>query len=182
MRVISGTAKGHNLKCIKGNSTRPTTDMVKESIFNIIVNFINGSVVLDIFSGTGSLCIEALSRGAQYGIMIDNNSECIKTIKQNLEHTKLVDKADVIFGDTKKLHKLDYKFDLIFMDPPYNKGLIIPTLNIIHEKDLLKTNGIIIIERSKKDIIEDIPFDIVREQIYSDTVVTFIKNKHVGEG
>ncbi len=177
MRVISGTAKGHSLKCIKGLQTRPTTDKIKESIFNIIAPFIYSSTVLDVFSGTGGLAIEALSRGAKYGVLVDINPACIKVINENLIHTKLSDKARVVLGDIKTIKHINTKFDLIFMDPPYNKGYIKPTLDIIFEYDLLKSDGIIILERSKKDIINDLPFDIVREQNYGDTVVAFLKHK-----
>lgn len=177
MRVISGTAKGHSLKCIKGLDTRPTTDRVKESIFNIIAPFITNSKVLDLFSGTGNLAIESLSRGAEFSVLVESNPQCIKVINQNLEHTKLNDMTKVISGDVSQIKNINNKFDLIFMDPPYNRGYIIPTINIIFEYGLLDADGIIIIERSKHDIISDIPFEISREQVYGETIVTFLRHK-----
>jgi 16S rRNA (guanine(966)-N(2))-methyltransferase RsmD len=88
LRVIAGSAKGHKLKTINGTATRPTTDRVKESVFNIISGFIAGARVLDLYSGTGSLGIEALSRGADFSIFIDKSRECILTIRENLFNTK----------------------------------------------------------------------------------------------
>lgn len=180
MRVISGTAKGHKLKCIEGINTRPTQDRVKESVFNILMNYIKDSNILDLFSGTGNLAIESLSRGARFAIMVDKNPLCKKIIEENLEHTKLQDKGQVLCQDVldaiRKL-KDKYKFDIIFMDPPYSKGNILPTLNEIFNSDILSTNGIIVIEREKKDEIEDSTnYKVVREQVYGNTVVSFLKS------
>lgn len=180
MRVIAGSAKGHKLKSIQGLNTRPTQDRVKESIFNIIIDYISDSTVLDLFSGTGSLAIEALSRGAKFAVLVDNNYLCVKVIKENLIHTKFQDKAKVIKDDVisaiKKM-KINNKFDIIFMDPPYNEGKIIPTLNEIFNNKILTENGLIVVERSKNDILTDIPFRVMREQRYGDTIVSFLKNK-----
>ena len=176
LRVISGSAKGHKLKCIKGLNTRPTTDRVKESVFNIIISYIYDSSVLDLFSGTGNLAIEALSRGAKSAVLVDNNPLCIKIINQNLEYTKLKSKAKVICEDVNlAVKKLKSKFDIIFIDAPYNKGYIIPVLNQIYNNDVLSDNGLIVVEREVKDEIADhIDFNIVREQNYGGTVVTFL--------
>lgn len=178
MRVISGSAKGHRLKCIQGLNTRPTQDRVKESIFNIIMNYIEDANVLDLFSGTGNLGIESLSRGSQFSAMIEKNPACVKIINENLVHTKLNDRAKVICDDViTSIKKLNNKFDIVFMDPPYNKGLIIPTLIQIYNNDILNDNGLIVIERDKKDSLDDSPFETVREQTYGETVVSFLKKR-----
>lgn len=176
MRVISGSAKGHRLKCIQGLNTRPTGDRVKESVFNIIKNYIPDAKVLDLFSGTGNLSIESLSRGAKSAVMVDNNPQCIKIINENLEHTRLNDKSKVLKQDViSAIKNINDKFDIIFMDPPYNKGHLIPVLNQICNSDILNDDGLIVIERDKKDLLEDIAFDIVREEQYGETVVSFLK-------
>lgn len=176
LRVISGSARGHKLKCIQGMNTRPTQDRVKESVFNIIMDCIDESIVLDLFSGTGNLGIEALSRGAKFSVMVENSFSCVQVIKENLIHTKLNDKAKVINMDViMSLKSLNQKFDLIFMDPPYNKNLIIPTLNEIYSNEILSDNGLIIIERSVKDDISGNLFSVLKEKKYGDTIVSFLQ-------
>lgn len=181
MRVIAGTAKGHKLRCIQGINTRPTSDRVKESIFNIIMNYIAESSVLDLFSGTGNLGIEALSRGAKECIMIDNNPQCIKVILQNLEHTKLNEKAKVICSNAvSSIRNFKDKFDIIFIDAPYNKGHIEPVLRELFSNKILNANGIIILERNREDIISDsIGFNLFREESYGNTVVSFLNYKEM---
>lgn len=178
MRVIAGSAKGHRLKCIKGLNTRPTADRVKESIFNIITNYIQDSNVLDLYSGTGNFAIEALSRGARFAVLVDNNFLCVRIINENLRHTKLEDRAKVLQSDViPAINILKDRFDIIFMDPPYHKGNIIPTLDQIHRCGILNDNGLIIVERSKDDQINDNNlFNIVREVDYGSTIVSFLKS------
>ncbi len=181
LRVISGIAKGHKLKTIKGISTRPTTDRVKESLFNIISGMIPGAEVLDIFAGTGSIGIEALSRGADFAVFVDKSSECTRVIKENLVHTKLMDKASVITGDIfiilNKISKNNKKFDIIFLDPPYKKNLVVETLKCIEKNAIIKPEGIIIAEHGFDDGVPDEigGFTRYRCQKYGITVISFFK-------
>jgi 16S rRNA (guanine966-N2)-methyltransferase len=179
LRVIAGTAKGQKLKTVKGDTTRPTSDRVKESLFNIIAGIIPDSHVLDLYAGTGNLGIEALSRGAKSAVFIDKSRECYHIIMENLLHTKLSDKAKILTGEvanTIKSHSNDLgKFDIIFLDPPYNKNLIEETLNFIVNSDIIKDDGLIIAE---SDIDDSIPEEIgklklKRNQKYGDTVLSF---------
>ena len=179
LRVITGIAKGYKLKTVKGLNTRPTSDKVKGALFNILAGRIEGSSVLDLFAGTGNLGIEALSRGADLAVFIDKSPESISVIKENLKHTRLEDKATVIPGDVlvilKKMSIVHKKYDIIFMDPPYNKNLVQETLKIIEENDIINEKGIIVAERSVKD---DIGINLeklklFREQRYGDTVLSF---------
>lgn len=181
LRVISGTAKGHKLKTIKGTTTRPTTDRVKESLFNIISGFVWGADVLDVYAGTGNLGIEALSRGAGSAVFIDKSQECSLVIKDNLTHTKLSDRASVIMGDVfstlNKISKNNKKFDIIFLDPPYNKNLVGETLKCIAESDIIKPEGVIVAEH---DIDDEVPEELdgllrYRQQKYGDTVISFYR-------
>lgn len=181
LRVISGEAKGHRLKTIKGNSTRPTSDRVKESLFNIISGYILDSNVLDLFAGTGNLGIEALSRGAYSAVFVDLSVECFNIINENLVHTKLADRATVITGEAvnvlDRLKVQNKKFDIIFLDPPYNKNLIQETLKIIDKNDIISDNGIVIAEKDIADIIpeEQGTLKLIRNQKYGDTVLAFYK-------
>ena len=155
MRVISGTARGTKLNSIDELSTRPTLDRVKESLFNIINSRIDDSVVLDLFSGSGAIGIEFLSRGCRTAYLCDNSVKAINMIRQNLEKTRLQENAEVINKDYKKcLQELANKkieFDIIFIDPPYKDNIAVDSVQMILSLNLLKKDGIIVIETDEKD-------------------------------
>lgn len=148
MRVISGTARGTNLETLEGNNTRPTLDRVKEALFNIIQCDIVDANVLDLFSGSGALGIESLSRGAKTCIMCDKSYEAIQIINKNVKKTHLEGKAKVIKNDYKKTLELlqGQKFDVIFIDPPYALDIAVSSIKYIIEFNLLADNGIIVLE------------------------------------
>lgn len=148
MRVISGEAKGHKLFAPKGLNTRPTADRVKESVFSMLTEYIPSSCVLDLFSGSGAMGIEALSRGASSVVFVDNNSESVRIIEMNLKKTRFSDKSSIMKADVLWAipHLKDKKFDVILMDPPYHSGLIQKTINLISETDMLSDFGIILAE------------------------------------
>lgn len=183
MRVISGKARGTKLSSIESLSTRPTLDRVKESLFNIIQNNLKGGVVLDLFAGSGQLGIEALSRGADKAYLCDINRDAVKMIKQNLEKTKLKDKAVVINEDYKKALRTlntNEKFDIIFIDPPYKEDIAVDSIiDIIHESRL-KENGIMIIEtdeieRDLREINKIENIKIIDQRKYGRASLIFIK-------
>ena len=148
MRVITGTARGVQLKTPEGMLTRPTTDRVKEALFSIIHFEIPGASVLDLFGGTGQLGIEALSRGAQNAVFVDAREDAGKLIRENLKRTKLEQNGRVVRSDY-----LDYlnccreKFNIILLDPPYAEVFLENALKRITEIDILQSNGIIVTER-----------------------------------
>ena len=148
MRVITGKARGVQLKTPDGMLTRPTTDRVKEALFSIINFDIPGAKVLDLFGGTGQLGIEALSRGAQRAVFVDAREESCKLIRENLKRTKLEPEGRVVHSDY-----LDYirrcreQYDIIFLDPPYAEVFLENALKQITEIDILQSNGIIVAER-----------------------------------
>ena len=160
MRVISGVARGKKLNSLEGLETRPTLDRVKEALFNIIQFNIKDKKVLDLFSGSGALAIEALSRGAKEALLCDNSKNAIKVINKNLEETKLKDKAIVINRDyidaLKELNKETKKFDIIFLDPPYKSNYVLNSIENIINLDLLEDDGIIVVETDDKNKIEEI--------------------------
>ena len=157
MRVISGKARGINLKTPEGVLTRPTIDRVKEALFSIINFDIPASNVLDLFGGTGQLGIEALSRGAKSAVFVDQREDACKLIKENLRRTKLEQDAKVV-----RMDYLDYlkrcreKFDIIFLDPPYAEVFLENALKCITEIDILQSGGIIVAERP---LGKDLPWD-----------------------
>ena len=154
MRVITGSARGAKLKTLEGLATRPTSDRVKEAIFNIIQFDIQGRRVLDLFCGSGQLAIEALSRGADYAVIVDQSAEAVKVIKDNLKKTKFDQQASVFQMDyLRYLSTAREKFDLIFLDPPYAEKSLENALQKISEIDILSEGGIIICERPKDKVM-----------------------------
>lgn len=155
MRVIAGQLKGRKLKAPSGLNTRPTTDRVKESIFSMIHPYLMDSMVLDLFSGTGSLGIEALSRGAKKAYFVDHNKQSISIIRENISNLGLLDQSVILFSDAikalKELALKNEKFDIIFLDPPYAKGLIIPCIQEIENNLLLRSEGMIVVEHDPED-------------------------------
>ena len=145
MRIISGKYKGKKLKGFNIEGTRPTMDRVKESLFAMIQNYINNSTVLDLFAGSGALGLEAISNGAKKCYLIDNNQEAIKTIKENSQNIN--ENLNIIYTDYKKfLKETEEKFDIIFLDPPYQNNQLNKALKIIEERELLNEDGIVICE------------------------------------
>ena len=183
MRVISGTARGKKLNSLEGMQTRPTLDRVKESIFNILQFNLKESKVLDLFSGSGALAIEALSRGAKSAVLCDNSYDAITIINKNLKETKLDEKAKVINEDyihaMQNLSEESNKFDIIFLDPPYKSNYIIKSIKNIIELDLLKNDGIIVAETDDKNKIEEIKnikeIEVYDERKYGTVLIICIR-------
>ncbi len=147
MRIISGQARGTILYTLEGDSTRPTLDRVKESLFNIIQSKIKESIVLDLFAGSGALGIETLSRGAKKLVLCDKSKQAINIIKKNLEKTRLLKNAIIINDDYKNaIKKMEDKFDIIFIDPPYMEDIAVKSVKDIIENNLLNEEGLIILE------------------------------------
>ena len=153
MRIISGKARGTKLYTLDGTATRPTLDRVKESLFNIIQNDIEDSTVLDLFSGSGAIGLEFLSRGAKRAVLCDSSKDAIKIIKQNVQKTHFEEKVEVYNMEfTKLVERLqNQKFDIIYIDPPYKMDLAVKAIELIEELELLNDNGIIIVETDEKD-------------------------------
>lgn len=158
MRVITGTARGRKLGQLQGMDTRPTTDQVKESIFNIIQFDIEGRRVLDLFGGTGQLGIEALSRGAASCTFVDQRKEAVALIRSNLKLCQLSDRARVVQGEALSfLSTVRERYHLVFLDPPYRTDLLENTIKKIAEIDMLTENGIIICESPADKVLPELP-------------------------
>ncbi len=179
MRVIAGIAKGRKLKAPKGRETRPTADRVKEALFNILANRVIDATFLDLFAGTGSIGIEALSRGAKEVVFVEQSPSVCRIISENLTLTGFSDHAVVYKHDVgrvlKTLGDKKYGFDLIFVDPPYLKDFEGGTLAGIVDYGLLNPGGVVVIEKSTKDQIPDSvqPLRLYREEKYGDTTLNF---------
>ncbi len=159
MRIISGKARGTKLYTLEGEKTRPTLDRVKESLFNIIQNAIQDKVFLDLFSGSGAIGLEALSRGAKKAILCDKSRKAYEIIIKNAEKTHLTENAEIYNLDFKDVlqNKINQELDIIYLDPPYESDFIIEAVNLILEKNLLNDDSIIIVETDNKGkIIEQL--------------------------
>lgn len=183
MRVISGKAKRLQLKTLEGLDTRPTTDRIKETLFNMIAPRITDCDFLDLFSGSGAIGIEALSRGARYAAFVENNKEAIECIKSNLKSTKL-EEGRVLFMDVaSSIRALELEgkvFDIIFMDPPYNKGLEEEVIRTLQNSNIIYLNTIIIVEASIEtsfSFLDDTKFCITKEKLYKTNKHVFIELK-----
>ncbi len=178
MRVITGKARGVQLKTPEGMQTRPTADRVKEALFSIINFDIPGAAVLDLFGGTGQLGIEALSRGAKSCTFVDAREDACKIIRENLRRTKLEDNTKVVRSDY-----LDYlkrsreKFDIILLDPPYAEVFLENSLKCITEIDILQSGGIIIAERplGKELLLEFEGYTRSKDYKYGNTLLTLYR-------
>ena len=179
LRVISGTARSIPLKTLPSSDTRPTTDRVKETLFNLLQDEIYGCSFLDLFAGSGQIGIEALSRGATEAVFIEKNKKACAIIEENLKKTRFSEKAVLISKDYKvALSFLSKKFDVIFMDPPYAANVEADVLQLIDSHDLLKDDGMVIIEAAlKKDFsfVEDLPFAIMRTKVYKTNQHVFLR-------
>ena len=181
MRVISGKVRGLKLNAPKNDDVRPTTDRVKESLFNMINSYMMDSDILDLFAGTGSLGIECLSRGANKCVFVDKSKESINIVESNIKKARVENESIVLNLDFKSaissLALKKEKFDVIFMDPPYYKNMFSDALLSVDENELLKEDGIIVVEHDTVDKFPDNMGRLYksREKKYGNTTITFYK-------
>lgn len=158
MRIISGKFRSRIINAPDGLNTRPSSDKTRESIFNIINPYIYDAKILDIFSGSGALAIEAISRGAKEATLIDHNINSIECISNNIKNLQIDNQCKVIHADYNIISTLNDKFDIILLDPPYKLDVFNNILNIINENSLLQENGIIVYESDfEHSLKEDVP-------------------------
>lgn len=181
MRVISGKARRIQLNTVEGMETRPTTDRIKETLFNMISHGLCDCTFLDLFAGSGAIGIEALSRGAKEAVFIEKNPNAMACIKENLKRTKLEAQAEVISADVfAALHRLEgrKKFDYIFMDPPYDQLLEKKVLEFLKSSDLLNEDALIIIEASIEtdfSYLEEMGFSLIKRKEYKTNAHLFVE-------
>ena len=184
MRVIAGTARRLALKTIEGMETRPTTDRIKETLFNMLNPRLYDCQFLDLFSGSGAIGIEALSRGAARTVFVENNSRAVQVIRDNLAFTHLGDKALVmplnVMEALRRLEEQNAHFDLIFMDPPYNQGLEREVLEILRDSSLIDENSLIVVEASREtdfSYLESLGMELERQKEYKTNKHVFVRRK-----
>lgn len=185
MRVIAGTARSLPLKCIEGLDTRPTTDRIKETLFNMIQQEIPGCRFLDLFAGSGAIGIEALSRGAKEAVFVEHQQKAFACIRENLAFTKLTERARVWKTDAvAAIYQLrgEPAFDVIFLDPPYNQGLEQQVLAVLLDSGLVNGETTVILETSRNsdtDWIEDCGFMAWKIKNYKTNRHLFLKRREV---
>ena len=183
MRVIAGSAKRIQLKTIDGLNTRPTTDRIKETLFNMISEYLADSIFLDLFSGSGGIGIEALSRGAAYAVFVENSKKAAACIEDNIHFTKFDTQSRLLTSDAlTAIHTLEgkYKFDIIFMDPPYQKDLEKQVLLQLSNSGLLKEDSLIIVEAdldTSFDYVESYGFEVLKFKRYKTNMHVFLQKK-----
>jgi len=185
VRVIAGKVGGIALRTRKGLETRPTSDLVRESLFNVLAGKVTGSRFLDIFAGNGSVGIEALSRGALFAVFIEKNLQCVKIIKDNLTLTGFSDFGRVIHGAADlalvELARRGEAFELIFMDPPYFSPFLPAALRRLSSLALLNPGGLAVLEHHRLDNAwHDTSWTVVKEKKYGDTMLTFLTRTEQG--
>ena len=177
MRVIAGEAKGMRLKSPSGLNIRPTADRVKEALFSIIGPDLIDAVFVDLYAGSGAIGIEAISRGAERSIFVDNNKNSISLIRENLAITKLENRGRVICADIKKaikqLEDNGFKADIVFLDPPYNIVDLQSIIKLILNSSILKGNGLVIVEHDRKNTGWTGNLTVSKQKKYGDTNLSF---------
>jgi 16S rRNA (guanine(966)-N(2))-methyltransferase RsmD len=190
MRIISGMSRGRKLATPKNQILRPTSDRVKESIFNILREQIEGKVVLDLFAGTGNLGIEALSRGAKKAFFVEKGRQALRLIQRNLTQCRLEEQSEIIPKDANRaigiLNQRRVSFDLILMDPPYERGLIKRTFMKLNSHPIYHKDSILVIEHDRREPLSKamIGWNLIRERRVGDTVISFLlpqENLHKAE-
>lgn len=182
MRVIAGTARSLRLKTIEGLDTRPTTDRIKETLFNMLTGYIVDADFLDLFAGSGGIGIEALSRGAASCTFIELNPKAVSCVRDNLVHTKFTDKSNVYKYDALSYVSglKDISYDVIFMDPPYGKQLERGVLEILADKNFTRDTLIVVEAQLDEDFsyAEALGFDIIKEKKYKTNKHVFLEKRN----
>jgi len=180
LRIIGGSLKGKKLFSTPGKKVRPTADRLRESIFNILSFKVPGASVLDLFSGTGAFGIESLSRGAKRAVFVEKSRDALSVIKRNIQASALENQSQVIKWDIpinlNCLRRIPFRYDLVFMDPPYNRDMIQKGLRNLYHSGCLNHGGCIVVEHSASEPIPEntTEFVIFDQRKYGKTLVTFL--------
>lgn len=180
MRVIAGSARRLLLKTPEGLDTRPTTDRIKETLFNMLMPYLPGAVFVDLFSGSGGIGIEALSRGAVKAYFVENNQKAVACIMENIEHTHFTDKAVVLKQDVFAALRGSIRdtADVVFLDPPYESGYDRKVLELLGDAPFVNGDTLIVVEASREssfDYVEGLGFTVEKEKQYKTNKHVFIR-------
>jgi 16S rRNA (guanine(966)-N(2))-methyltransferase RsmD len=183
MRVIGGKAKGQRLKVPKGRTVRPTSGRVKEALFNILPHDLSELKILDLFAGTGNVTIEALSRGAAEAILIDSSQESAKVIRENLRRLRFSNRTSIwivpVLRGLRLLANRRESFDLIFLDPPYERNCVERVLKTVGERNLLRSSGTLVVEHSAREVVKSAYgcLALTDQRNYGGTLLSFFQNR-----
>ncbi|MGE0085349.1 MAG: 16S rRNA (guanine(966)-N(2))-methyltransferase RsmD [Desulfococcaceae bacterium] len=179
MRIIAGEFRGRKLLSVRGMKTRPTSDRIRENIFNILSDAVQDAVVLDLFAGTGAMGIEALSRGARYALFIEQNRDALAAVSQNIRNCSLENRARIMRWDIVKnlscIRNLPNPFTLVFMDPPYDKNMVKPALQNLIQSGSLSAGAVIVAEHSVTETVHTQELEITDQRKYGKTAVSFLR-------
>jgi 16S rRNA (guanine(966)-N(2))-methyltransferase RsmD len=187
-RIIAGTAGGLRIQTLEGRNTRPTTDRAKEALFSMLGDSLSGRTILDLFAGSGSLGLEAVSRGASYVVLVDQNSRCTEVIRKNAMMCSFQEKARIIRADYTKAIKVlsseGKKFGGIFLDPPYDKNLVLASIENIIAGDIIENEGILIVEHSVIEVpdVEKYGFELLKSRNYGAVNFSIYRFHYVKQG
>ena len=182
MRVISGKAKGRRLIAPKGGAIRPTADRIKESLFNILPRDFSGMKILELFAGTGNISIEALSRGAESALLVDASERSARIIRENLRRLELTDRAQMWVMPVRRalnaVGRQGQKFDVIFLDPPYDQKLVGRSLELITSVDPVYPTGVVVAEHSVRETLKSSYrfLSLNDQRRYGDTLLSFFRH------
>ncbi len=182
MRIIAGSARSLPLKTIEGMDTRPTTDRIKETLFNMLNPFLAGCEFLDLFSGSGQIGLEAISRGAKHAVFVENNKKAVNCIESNVAFTRFTEQSTVMHMDAiSAIRRMEGKhvFDIVFMDPPYKKGLEEEVLRTLSDSSIINEDTIIIVEASLDtdfSYARELGYEITKEKRYKTNMHVFLRH------
>lgn len=182
MRIIAGSARSLPLKTIEGMDTRPTTDRIKETLFNILNPDISGCDFLDLFAGSGQIGLEAISRGARQAVFVENNKKAVNCIQENIAFTRFTEQSTVMHMDAvSAIRRMEGKhvFDIIFMDPPYKKGLEEDVLRTLSDSSIINEDTVIIVEASldtEFSYLKELGYQITKEKRYKTNMHVFMQH------
>lgn len=179
MRIIAGEFRGRKLLSVRGMKTRPTSDRIRESIFNILSDTVQDAVVLDLFAGTGAMGIEALSRGARYALFLEQNREALAAVSQNIRNCSLENRTRIMRWDIVKnlncIRNMPSPFTLVFMDPPYDQNMVEPALHNLMQTGSLSAGAVIVAEHTPAEIVETQGVEITDQRKYGKTLISFLR-------
>lgn len=181
MRIIAGTARSLPLRTLEGIDTRPTTDRIKETLFNMLQGDVPGANFLDLFAGSGQIGLEAVSRGAKFAVFVENNKKAAACIEENIRFTKFTEKTKLIQSDVlTALRSMErkYQFDVIFMDPPYNHFHEKAVLDYLKNSSLIHEDTLIVAEASLEtnfDYLEEMGYNLIKHKCYKTNAHAFIR-------
>lgn len=182
MRIIAGSARSLPLKTIEGMDTRPTTDRIKETLFNMLNPELSGCLFLDLFAGSGQIGLEAISRGAQKAVFVENNKKAVNCIQENIAFTRFTEQSTLMHMDVvSAIRRMEGKeiFDIIFMDPPYKKGLEQEVLSVLADSSIINENTLIVVEAAldtEFSYLTELGYRITKEKRYKTNMHVFLKH------